>query len=184
MIKEMYEGETLRERVDRETENARTILKDIDLHRVQAHKAGLSFTGLTEAQLLRKLRSVNSPMIVWQSWGSGTPGSTITYSVGISNPDPTEHIWLFGHLFVGAANIAPDVSESLSVVDARFPRLTLPAFPGMTVKAGTIERLDFTLKIPAGVEITNYMGNFVLYKATWHEPATYLDRGLFVFAVN
>jgi len=100
------------------------------------------------------------------------------------NPGPDDAVWLFGHVFVGAANVAPEVGDALAVVDPGFPRLTAPAFPGLTVKAGSTETLQFALTIPPAAEMTNYMGNLVLYRATWHDPAAYLDRSLFVFAVS
>lgn len=176
--------ESLQERVSRESRIAKSVLEEIGRRRSEAERDGRCFSAVTEQQLLQKLRSAKSPMIVWQSWGSGSPGSTIQYNVGITNPDPTDAVWLFGHVFVGAANIAPDISDALSAVDTRFPRLTMPAFSGLTVKAGETVHLEFKLTIPVGVEKTNYMGNVVLYQATWHDPAVYLDRGLFVFAVS
>ncbi|HEY7592212.1 MAG TPA: hypothetical protein VH969_03595 [Actinophytocola sp.] len=180
----MQPGENVQERIDREAKAVRSVLAEVEQRRREAAEAGLSFTALTEDQLLRKLRSVNSPMIVWQSWGSGSPGSSIAYNVGINNPDPTDWVSLFGHVFVGSANVAPDIGDALALVDTRFPRLTMPAFAGLTVKAATTEQLNFSLKIPTGIDLTNYMGNSVLYQATWHDRAIYLDRGLFVFAVN
>ena len=178
-----YHRETLAERVNREARIAKSVLEEIERRRNRAEREGYSFSAVTEEQLLQKLRSAKSPMIVWQSWNSGSPGSTIRYRVGIANPDPSDAIWLCGHVFVGAANIAPDISDALSAVDSRFPRLTLPAFPGLTIKAGNIDELDFELAIPVGVEKTNYMGNVVLFQVTWHDPAVYLDRGLFLFEV-
>lgn len=175
--------ESLQERVSRESRIAKSVLEEIERRRSEADREGRSFSAVTEEQLLQKLRSAKSPMIVWQSWGSGSPGSTIRYNVGITNPDPADAVWLFGHVFVGAANIAPDISDALSAVDTRFPRLTMPAFSGLTVKAGDTDHLEFDLAIPASVEKTNYMGNVILYQATWHDPAVYLDRGLFIFAV-
>lgn len=149
----------------REARNVRSVLAEVEQRRDDAAKAGF------RSPLSRKS-------------SSGSPGSTIQYNVGVNNPDPTDWIWLFGHVFVGTANVAPDISEALALVDTRFPRLTMPAFAGLTVKAGNTEQLNFTLNIPTGIELTNYMGNSVLYQATWHDRAEYLDRGLFVFAVN
>jgi hypothetical protein len=179
-----HERENLQNRLEREARVVRTIQEDIDRHRKAAEQDGRTFTALTETQLAKKLRSVNSPIITWQSWGStAAPGSLIGYSVGISNPDPVDVIQLFGHLFVGPANIAPDVSEAISAVDTRFPRLTMPQVPGLTVKAGATEQLDFSIDIPVSLEKSNYMGNTILFQSTWHDPAVYLDRSLFVFQV-
>jgi len=170
--------------VDRQATFIKSVAETIEGRRRDAERRGDLFTAVTPEQLQRKLKRANSPMIVYQGWSGGAPvGGNLTYSVGISNPDPTDYVWLFVHLFVGPANIAPDVSEAVTAVDDRFVRLTQPDFAGLTIKAGTTEQLDFTVPIPP-VEQTNYLGNSFLFQSTWHDPATYLDRSVFVFKVN
>jgi len=150
-----------------------------------AKKEGWSYTSISEDQLAAKLARVHSPMIVFQGWsGSTSPGGSISYTVGIYNPDPQQRVWLYAHVFVGAANIAPDVSSALSAVDPRFPRLTMPAFFGLTLAPGATASLQFSLAVPGNVEKTNYLGNTFLFQATYHDVGIYLDRGLFPFTVQ
>ncbi|HEU0012880.1 MAG TPA: hypothetical protein VFQ45_04315 [Longimicrobium sp.] len=145
---------------------------------------GENFTSVTPEEVEKKLRRVNSPMTVWQSWTSSTsPGGTITYSVGIYNPDPTQAIWTFVHVWVGSGNIDPVVGTYLSNVDARFPRLTEPDFAGLNIPSLGSASLTFTLAVPAAVEKSNYIGNSCLMQFNWHDVGTYYDRGVFVFKV-
>ena len=123
-------------------------------------------------------------MIVWQTWGgSAPPGGSISYSLGIYNPDPMPWDALFNHVFVGAANLAADPDDALPAVDARFARLTQPDFAGLTVNPGVTQSLSYVLPIPPGAERTNYLGNSFLFHSTWHDKAQYFDRSLFVFKV-
>jgi hypothetical protein len=123
-------------------------------------------------------------MIVSQGWNNTTLGGTVNYSLGHYNPDPTQAIWLFGHVWVGSGNVDPTVGTFLLNVDPRFPRLTQPAFSGLTLAAGASATLTFALKVPSTVEKTNYLGNSSLMQFNWHDVGTYLDRGVFVFAVT
>lgn len=154
---------------------------------IQAHKQeskGEHFTAVTPAEIEKKLKRVNSPMIVSQGWNSATPGGTVNYSLGIYNPDPTTVFWLFAHAWVGSGNVDPDTGTFLLNVDERFPRLTQPPFSGLTLAAGASSVLSFALKVPATAEKTNYLGNSCLMRFNWHDIGTYLDRGVFVFAVT
>lgn len=172
-------------RAEREAGNVRRLLAEIESRHAEASRAGRNFTAVSEGQLVRKLRSANSPMITFQSWDSAVaPGGALDYTVGITNPDPDPAVWLFAHLFVGPGTIAADIRTALAAVDDRFPRLTEPAFDGLTIDAGMTETIDFTVPIPGGVEASNYLGNAVLFGADWHDPATYLDQGLFIFSVT
>ncbi|HEX2050080.1 MAG TPA: hypothetical protein VHJ34_05515 [Actinomycetota bacterium] len=178
-------GRSSEQRDAERSERAREVLEEIRRRRDEAGKRGDNFTAPSEEELKRKLFGVHSPQIVWQSWGGSAPrGGTLTYSVGINNPDAYTQYWLFGHVFVGPANIAPSVGESLAAVDARFPRLTMPAFAGLSVPSGTTATLTFNIEIPTNVQVGNYMGNTYLFQATWHDVGTYFDRSLFVFGVT
>jgi len=145
---------------------------------------GDHFTAVTPEQIEKKFKRVNSPMIVSQGWNSSTPGGTINYNLGLYNPDPTTAIWLFAHVWVGSGNIDPTVGTFLQNVDSRFPRLTEPGFDGLVLPAGASATLSFALKVPPGVETTNYLGNSCLMQFNWHDLGLYLDRGVFVFAVS
>ena len=142
------------------------------------------FTGITREEIEKKLNRVNSPFIVSQSWNHTEPGETVNYNLGIYNPDPVQAIWLFAHVWVGSGNVDPNVGTSLLNVDTRFPRLTQPAFSGLTMAAGAFATLSFTLKVPCSAEKTNYLGNSCLMRFNWHDVGMYLDRGVFVFTVS
>lgn len=164
----------------------RSFLEEVERRRREAEVERQYFTAPPDD----RIGSRNSPMILWQAWSPAVPlGATVAYSVGIANPTPKKVEALFAHVFVGAANIVgttgqPDPAPSLSTVDPRFPRLTLPRFNGITLEPGETRGLSFSLGIPAGVERTNYLGNCFVFMATWHDPGLYLDRSLFVFEVQ
>jgi hypothetical protein len=161
------------------------IKKDVQKLQREAKRQGWNFTTPTDDQLKEKLGRAKSPMIVFQGWsGSAAPGGSISYQVGINNPDPTNWIWLFVHLFIGPGNMVPNTGPALAPFDDRFPRLTLPDFDGLQIASGATETLDFQIPVPAGVEATNYLGNSFLFQSTWHDPGDYIDRSLFVFEVT
>ena len=150
-------------------------------------KKGEKFTAVTSEDVERKLNRTNSPMIVSQtgSWTGATPlGGTFTYNLGLYNPDPTQALGLFAHVWVGSGNVDPTIGTFLLNVDTRFPRLTLPGFAGLTLPAGGSTVLTFSMKVPSTVEKTNYLGNSCLMRFNWHDVGTYLDRGVFVFTVS
>jgi hypothetical protein len=167
-------------------EQTKRILEVVEEHK-RLVKKGEGFTAVTPEDIERKLTRVNSPMIVSQSgsWTTSTPpGGTFTYNLGLFNPDPTQAIWLFAHVWVGSGNVDPVTGTFLLNVDARFPRLTLPGFAGLTLPASGQTVLKFTMKVPSTVEKTNYLGNSCLLQVNWHDLGQYLDRGVFVFAVS
>ena len=169
----------------RQAEFVNRLLEEIDRQQQEAERQGLNFTAPTEEQLKKKLAAAQSPMIVFQAWsGSVSAPGTLSYTVGINNPDPVQWIWLFGHVFIGPANIVRDVGDAVSAVDPRFPRLTLPEFAGLTLAAGDTQSLSFSLTVPGDVERSNYLGNTFLFQSTWHDVGRYLDRSLFVFEVT
>ena len=124
-------------------------------------------------------------MIVFQGWtGSVSPGGSLSYNVGIRNPDPIRHVWVFAHVFIGLANIVPDVGTAVAAVDSRFPRLTLPKFSGLTIEPGATQTLSFSIPIPTGIEPSNYLGNTFVFRSNWHDVGEYFDRSIFVFEVT
>lgn len=172
--------------VSRRDEQVKKILQEIGEHKKAAEKkGGHAFTGLDEDQIRRKLSRAKSPMIIFQTWsGSVSAGGTVSYSVGINNPDPSDWVWVFGHVFVGPANMIASVGEALDAVDTRFARLTAPGFPGQTIAANATVTLTYSLPVPTGIPSTNYQGNTFVYQADWHDVGDYLDRGTFVFGVG
>lgn len=171
--------------VSKRADQIKKILHEIEDQKKMFEKKGMSFTGLDEEQLRAKLGRARSPMIVAQGWsGSVAPGGTLNYSVSIRNPDPAAWVWLFGHVFVGPANMVPSIGEGLDAIDSRFARLTLPAFPGLSLAANESTSLSYSIPIPTGIAATNYQGNTFLYQADWHDAGDYLDRSTFVFGVT
>lgn len=163
-------------------EQTRRIQKAIEKHRQE--NMGEHFTAVTPEEIKKKLKRVKSPIIVSQGWNSSTPGGTVNYSLGLYNPDPTQAIWLFAHVWVGSGNVDPTIGTFLLNVDTRFPRLTQPTFDGLTLGAGASATLSFALEVPSTVEKTKYLGNSCLMQFNWHDVGTYLDRGIFVFEVS
>lgn len=167
--------------------DAKKLLGDeIDRARKQAQEEGRHFTPLPQQEFVRDL---NKPLVLWQAWTPGPKiGTTLIYRLGVANPTAKPFAWVFAHVFVGPANIGVDlvprgIAEALSAVDSRFPRLSLPQFPGLLLESSAIDTLTFTLEIPENVQRGNYLGNCFLFQSTWHNPGEYLDRSLFVFEV-
>jgi hypothetical protein len=154
---------------------------------VQKFKRGnkkKNFTAITPKEIERKLKRLNSPMIIFQAWTDAVAaGGTVDYEVGVFNPDPTQSTSLFVHVWVGSGNVDLNVGTFLSNVDTRFPRLTQPDFAGLTLASGASATLSFGLKVPTGIEKTEYIGNSCLMMLSWHDVGMYLDRGAFVFTI-
>jgi hypothetical protein len=113
----------------------------------------------------RKLKRMKSPFIIGQAFtGSAPAGGTINLHVGIWNPDPIPVNLLFVHVWVGSGNVDPVVGTFLLKVDTRFPRLTEPKFPGAGLISSSFHLISFALKVPTGVQKTNYPLNACLMK--------------------
>lgn len=68
-------------------------------------------------------------------------------------------------------------------VDEQFPRFTQPDFAGLTLAPGASATLSYTLKVPAAIEKSNYLGNSCLMRVDYHDVRLYLDRSVFPFKV-
>ncbi|MDT4895131.1 MAG: hypothetical protein QOH25_208 [Acidobacteriota bacterium] len=161
----------------------KTVKEEIDKHKKGVKKED-NFTSLSDEELRDKLDRVNSPMIVAQSWSNTTPGGTFTYNVTINNPDPITRSNLYAHVFVGTGNSISNTGDFLLNVDARFPRLTQPAFFGLSLAPGASSTLSFSIKVPSTIELGNYVGNTALVMIDYHDIGTYFDRGAFPFKVS
>lgn len=167
------------------SEHVKRIQEFVKNQEIAAKKEKWNYTTPSEEELSRKLTRVHSPMIVFQGWsGNTSPGGSISYNVGIYNPDPIAQASLYAHVFIGPANMTPDVGAALQTFDPRFPRLTMPAFFGLTLKPGGSETLHFTVAVPSSVEKSNYLGNTFLFRAEYHDVGQYLDRSVFPFEVK
>ena len=88
---------------------------------------------LTREEFEAKVKRVNSPMIVSQSWNNtASPGGTINYSVGIFNPDPIQWSNLAVSVSIGNRNPIASNDEFLTAFDARFPAYAKPATVGFS----------------------------------------------------
>jgi hypothetical protein len=163
-------------------EHIKTIQKVVELQKTEFKSE--HFTAVTPEEVAAKLKRVNSPMIVSQGWSDTVAGGTFNYNIGLYNPDPNTVIWLFVHVWVGAGNADPVTGTFLNNIDTRFPNLTLPKFAGLNMAAGASASLNFSIKVPAVADKTNYIGNSCLMRFVWHDTGTYLDRGVFVFGVS
>ena len=145
-----------------------------------------NFLAITPAEIEKKFRRANSPMITTQGWGNSTPGGTVSYSVSVYNPDPTPVNFLFVHVWVSAAAIAdPDLGTYLLNVDERFARLTEKPTTGFSLAAsGGYTTLNFLLPVPANIPRSGYIGNSCLIKFNGFDTSTFLDRAAFVFKIS
>lgn len=142
------------------------------------------FLAIKPAEIEKKFKRVNSPFMVSLGWNDTAPGGTVSLSVGVYNPDPTDAGSLFVYVAIGSGNVDPVTGTYLLNVDPRFPRLTEPKFFGLTLASGASTQLDFALEVPAAVEATNYLGNATLMQFNWFDTGTFLDRANFVFNVS
>ena len=165
-------------------EQTKKVQDAIAKHKREREDKDEHFTALKPEEITAKLKRVNSPMIVSQSWSGTTSGGTFTYSIGIQNPDPVSAGSLYVHVWVGSGNVDPVVGTFLINVDPRFPRLTQPPFFGATLAPGANTTLSFSIKVPATVEKTVYLGNSCLMQLNYHDVGMYLDRGCFPFNVT
>lgn len=160
------------------------IQEEMEKQKREHEERGEHFKSITPEEIEKKLKRVNSPMIVGEFWTQATQGGTVNYGMTIYNPDATLAYDLFGHVWVGAGHADPTVGTFLLNVDTRFPRLTLPKAFGLIVASGAFANLSFGLKVPTAVERTNYMGQSCLIRANWLDIGQYLDRAMFIFEVT
>jgi hypothetical protein len=157
---------------------------DIEAQRSVREKPDHTFVGLTRKALERKLRRAKSPFFDWIAWSNAAPqGGVLTFDVGVSNPDPVWWSNLAVHAFVGARNPIVANDEFLDGHDERFPTLTKRAPVGLQLAPGGFTQVDFSLRIPPGVEPTGYLANVVLFQIDFLERGPVLDRGCVFFDV-
>jgi hypothetical protein len=155
----------------------------------EAHRKSIkdveNFVVLDEEEMRKKLQRVNSPIINSMGWSPIARGATGNIGLGIFNPDPGAHHFLFVHMWVGPGNPISDNTQFLLNVDARFPRLTLPtSSTGITLAPGTFQNLTFAFKVPSTVEASGYMCNFLLIRHSFFDVGTVFDRSGLVLNVT
>lgn len=150
-------------------------------------KKGENYMAVTPEDIERKLKRVNSPMVLTHRWSPSPtpPGGTLNYKLHIYNPDSTWDHHLYAHVWVGSGNIDPTVGTFLLNVDQRFPRITQPGgFNGQSLAPDAVAIFNFALEVPSTVEKTNYLLNCCLMRFNYFDVGTYLDRGVIVFEVS
>lgn len=158
--------------------------RELEMLREEARQQGLAFSGLSEEELVKKIRreSTQSPYIYGQGWTSGTtPGAFASYTVYISNPDPVGYHTMFVSIFFGAANFLDDIGEGLSGRDTKWPYLSSAPF---SLAAGATTNKAFSYTTPTGVPPSTYLGNAVVWRGELHDKGIYLDRGLFYVTLS
>ncbi|UCE96054.1 MAG: S8 family serine peptidase [Candidatus Bathyarchaeota archaeon] len=158
------------------TEN---LLEHVANLKTAAQLRGQKFESLSKKELLLKMKrkTSKSPFFFWHSWGSTTPGGTITYNVGIHNPDPVSYsgVWLFAYLLFGPANFISDSDKALLSIDNRFPSYA----KDISVSAGGSASVTFSIDVPANTKPGIYIGNCFLVKRNSFDVGDYLDRAAF-----
>jgi hypothetical protein len=177
-------AEYLAQLSERQAANARALFQRIERRRRELREQGRNFSARTGAQVLERLQSAHSPMFDVVGWNDTTSPGMINLDVGVFNPDPVAQYALFVHVFMGPADLATDVGQALSLVDTRFPRLTEPIFDGLRLDPGTGAALYFSIKVPTGIEPSNYLGNVFLFGAQFFGSDELFDRALFVFNIS
>jgi hypothetical protein len=170
---------------ERQAANARILLEEIQRRRSEAREQGRNFSAPTGAQVLDRLRSARSPFIHFLEWPITTPSpGTMNLGVGIMNPDPVTQSSLEVYVFVGPAALVADVGQALAVADTRFHNLTEPPAFGLTLAPSATADLNFAVKVPDGIEPSNYIGNVFLFRDSLFDVSDVLSRADFIFQVT
>jgi hypothetical protein len=145
---------------------------------------GRTFLPITREEFDAKLKRVNSPMIVSQSWDdNAAPGGVINYTVGVLNPDPTAWDSLAVALSIGNRNAIAGRDLFYNNFDARFPTYAQGAPIGFSLAPGESKAFSFAISVPNNIEKTGYLGNVVVQRLSFYDVGTYFDRGCFFFEV-
>ncbi len=162
---------------------ARKLTEEIESLRERAREKGLAFACLSEEELVKKIKgeTSNSPYIYAQSWTSGgSPGSSASYTVYISNPDPTSYFPLYASICFGLGNVV-DVADAWNGRDTRWISVSSDR---TFMAAGATANFTFNYNVPSGVETGTYNGNTVVWQGDWHDTGTVFDRGSFDIEVS
>jgi hypothetical protein len=163
---------------------AESLLQKIEFLRQEAHDRNERFEALSNDQLVSKImgKTSNSPYFYSQSWGSGSPGGTVSYTATVHNPDANAYSGfnLFGYLFFGPANFISSSDLALTSVDVRFLRY----FQACGVAANSDTSMKFAIDIPMPLRQGIYMGNCFLVLRNAFDVGQYIDRAGFNMTVT
>jgi hypothetical protein len=142
------------------------------------------FTSITPDEIERMLTHASPPYLVGLGWSDSTPGGILNCSAGIYNPATFQAFNLYVHVWVGSGIVDPAGDDTfLFNVDARFPRLLEPDFPGLTIQPNSGEGLNFALQIPSTIERTHYILCCCLLRLSGSRNRRILDRFTTVFKI-
>lgn len=167
------------------------ILDVIEKGKEESRASDENFTALTPGDIERNLKA-KDPFLSGYGWRKGAPpGGRLHLRTFIWNSESEPTPMVYAHVWVGSGNIDPAVDTFLANVDARFPRLTRPEYPGLAegdphrapLSSG-LKRLDFDLTLPSPLEESVYMGNICLMQLADFGVGRFLGRGVFPFAVR
>jgi hypothetical protein len=162
----------------------KTLEPELKKHEQEHSRPGKTFLPISREEFDAKMKRINSPMIVSQSWDDdAAPGGVINYTVGVLNPDPTAWNSLAVALSIGNRNPISGRDLFLNEFDARFPTYAQGAPIGFSLAPGESKSFSFAIRVPAGIEKTGYLGNAVVQRLAFYDVGTYLDRGCFFFNV-
>jgi hypothetical protein len=159
-------------------EHVKKIQDAIEKQKRETQLEHTHFRSITPDEIEKKLKRVNSPIIVGQGYVfDAIRGGTVPYHLSIYNPDPTTARDIFAHVWVGSGNVDPTVGTFLTNVDTRFPRLTEPGDPsGLDLAPGGFDVLMFALNVPMCVERTNYIGETNIARSRYSPTSFQLSR--------
>jgi hypothetical protein len=171
---------------------AKRILEAIENEKEESRRGDENFSAITPDDIGKGLGEAKAPFLSGFAWTKGAaPGGRIELRVFIWNSESTPVSDIYVHVWVGTGNVDPAVGTFLLNVDARFPRLTRPEYPGLgegdphtfPLPPG-LKRLNFSLTLPSPLEESVYLGNICLMRLASHDVGQYLGRGSFPFAVH
>jgi hypothetical protein len=154
------------------------LLEEIKALKEQAREQGLAFSSLDEKQLMKKISGEfsKSPFIYAQAWTSGTSsGSSASYTVYVSNPDPRGYFPFYVTIFFGLGNFF-DVNQAWIGRDKRWPCISSDR---TYFAAGARNSFIFNYTVPTDLPLGTYNGNSVLWEGEWHDVGISFDRGSF-----
>ena len=166
-------------------EQIKKIQQAIEEEKSRYQDQNLTFIALKPKDIETKLKRMKSPFLIYHAWTGSVPaGGTVSNNVGVWNPDPTQVFGVFAHSWVGSGDVDPVVGTFLLNVDTRFPRLTEPQYPGLLDPSPPVHDFSLPLKVPNGVQKTNYLVNVCLMRLGFLDVGVFLDRSGVAFRVT
>jgi hypothetical protein len=166
-------------------EQIKKIQKALEEEKSRYQDQNLTFVGLKPEDIEKKLKRMKSPFIFYQAWNGTVPArGTVDNNVGVWNPDPTKAFGVLAHVWVGSGSVDPVVGTFLLNVDTRFPHLTEPQYAVAIDPSPPTTNLSFALKVPNGVQKTNYLLNVCLMRLGFFDVGVVLDRSGVSFKVT